>query len=42
MIAADKPYILHVTQSLDLPSPADVDRILKETFQEGVLVFILG
>ncbi|CAK9228800.1 unnamed protein product [Sphagnum troendelagicum] len=33
--AADKPYILHVTQSLDLPSPADVDHILKEIFQEG-------
>jgi len=34
-IAADKAYIQHITQSLDLPDPIEVDRVLKDIFQEG-------
>lgn len=37
MIAADKPYIQHITQSLELPDPIEVDRVLKDVFQEGLL-----
>lgn len=33
--AADKAYIQHITQSLDLPDPVEVDRVLKDIFQEG-------
>ncbi|KAG0553821.1 hypothetical protein KC19_12G042000 [Ceratodon purpureus] len=32
--AADKPYVQHITQSLDLPDPVEVDRVLKDIFQE--------
>lgn len=36
VIVADEPYIQHITQSLDLPDPVEVDRVLKEVFQEGL------
>ncbi|XP_024357806.1 uncharacterized protein [Physcomitrium patens] len=36
--AADKSYIQHITQSLDLPDPFEVDRVLKEVFQEDQTV----
>jgi Rab3 GTPase-activating protein catalytic subunit len=32
--AADQAYIQHITQSLDLPDPVEVDRVLKDIFQE--------
>lgn len=35
MITADQAYIQHITQSLDLPDPVEVDRVLKDIFQEG-------
>lgn len=33
--AADKAYVQHITQSLGLPDPVEVDRVLKDIFQEG-------